>query len=89
VIPLGGLASAGSYDDVSAPSRSSRRGSENRARSQLINVRVNEDERERWSAFAQSKGMPLAGLMRLAVESAILQDQMAETMRRAGDEPHR
>jgi hypothetical protein len=61
--------------------RRSRSGSETRARSQLVNVRIDADERIRWTAFAQSKGMSLAGLLRLSVEAAILQDQIAEAHR--------
>lgn len=51
-------------------------GSEKRARGQLINVRINADERARWTAFAASKGMSLAGLLRLSVEAALLEARM-------------
>lgn len=75
------MTTAGSYDVSVEPERTAPPRSENRARSQVVTVRIDEDERERWTAFAQRKGMPLAGFLRLAAESAIVMDEIAEAHR--------
>lgn len=66
---------------VSVRARSTRSGSETRARDQVVNVRVSAEEHARWSAFADAQGLPLAKLLRLSVESMILADQAASVRR--------
>lgn len=46
-----------------------------------MTVRIDDDERERWTAFAQSKGMSLAGLLRQAVEVVMEQEAVFAPLR--------
>ena len=55
-----------------------RSGTEKRARDQLVNIRIDQDERDRWTEFAAAHNLPLAGLLRLSVEAMIRAQQTAE-----------
>lgn len=52
--------------------------SETRQRDRLVNIRIDADERQRWTEFAAAHGLPLAGLLRLSVEAMIRNQQAAE-----------
>lgn len=55
--------------------------SEKRARDQLVNIRIDADERARWTAFAKARGLTLAGLLRVSVESTMIQEAIHDVSR--------
>lgn len=71
----------GSYDAPATRQTCRPPRSESRARSQLINLRVNADERERWGEFARSHGLSVGGLLRLSVEFVMAQQAATEVQR--------
>lgn len=52
-----------------------------RQRTEVIAVRVTREERERFAGLAVRMGRSLPDLMRLAVETALLQESMQEVSR--------
>jgi hypothetical protein len=69
------------YEVAAERARNAPHGSETRARCRVVPVRVDDAEHTRWSAFAARKGLSLAGLLRLSVESVITQDEILEAHR--------